>query len=525
MDAIFYLYKRTFINRLKRALHKPVTYIYGAFILLYAIWLPIGFEKIATQWKMDSAEGLVAVFTVFAFWVIPANLIAYAKRKGLVFRKSDIHFLFPSPISPKKALLYAHLRTLFTNLLLTLAVTVFCGYIFKVELWRLVLYFFFASIVENLLEGGIMLLLYGNERIGEKARGLVVKAAYGLILIFVIMGVCAYVAYGLSLQSVLGFLNSDMIQLVPVVGWYIAVIHLLFVGPTVVNVVCSAAYAVLLIAILWAALHMRCTGEFYEDAIKFAEDYEEVLTSRRQGRTDVKFGKKKKFGKANVQYKGGYAKALFYRQMLEYKKNKYFIFDINTVAAVIAGVVIAYLYIDKGGFGQYALLVIPGVMAYLIFVFTAYAGKWGKEIESPYTFMLPDTPFRKLWYATLIQHIQAAVNGLLFVLPGAVVMKLSPLTTVLCIVFYVALNACKLYILAVSQALVGNVLGKTGRQLFQLLLEGLAIGFAAIGAVVGLVMGSMDLAYALMIVLLVAETIGFMSVACLCFYRMDSVEA
>lgn len=525
MDAIFYLYKRNFVNRLKRALHKPITYIYAAIILFYAVWMPVGFAQIAKEWKMDSAQGLAAVFTVFAFWVIPANLISYAKRKGLVYRKSDIHFLFPSPVSPKKVLLYAHLRTLFTNLLTTSLITVFCGYIFRVEWWRLAVYFLFANLVENLLEGGIMLLLYGNERMGEKARGLVVKAAYGLILIFVVMGVCVYVAEGLSLKSVLGFLNGDMIQVVPVVGWYIAVIHLLFVGPTLVNVVCSAAYVVLLIAVLWLALHMRCTGAYYEDAIKFAESYEEVLASRRQGRTDVKLGKKKKFGKASVQYKGGYAKALFYRQLLEYRKNKYFIFDMNTVAAIIAGGFIAYLYVDKGGFGQFGPFVIPGVMAYLIFIFTAYTGKWGKEIESPYTFMIPDTPFRKLWYATLMQHIQAAVNGLLFVLPGAVVMKLSPLTTALCIVFYVALNACKLYILAVSQALVGNVLGKTGRQLFQLLLEGLAIGVAAIGAVIGMVLGSMDVAYALMIVLLVAETIGFMAVASLCFYRMDSVEA
>lgn len=35
MSMIFYLYRKTFKNRVKRALKKPVTYIYAAFVILY----------------------------------------------------------------------------------------------------------------------------------------------------------------------------------------------------------------------------------------------------------------------------------------------------------------------------------------------------------------------------------------------------------------------------------------------------------------------------------------------------------
>ena len=35
MNMIFYLYRKTFKNRVKRALKKPVTYIYAAFVFLY----------------------------------------------------------------------------------------------------------------------------------------------------------------------------------------------------------------------------------------------------------------------------------------------------------------------------------------------------------------------------------------------------------------------------------------------------------------------------------------------------------
>lgn len=522
MKAILFLYRRNFINRFKKALHKPVTYIYLAFILLYVFMIPYSFNIMFSQMNLNSPSGMTAVFTVFAFWVIPANLVAYAKRKGLLYRKSDVHFLFPSPVSPKKVLLYAHLRTLLTTLIFNIVLTVAGAYIFRVEWWRMVLYFLFSTVVENLLEGSIMLLLYGTEKLKDNGRAMVVKMAYGLAGIYAVMALYTYIVHGLSFESVLGFLHSDMVQMVPVIGWYIAVLHLLFMGPTAVNVICSILYAAMLAAALWAALHMRCTGEYYEDAMKFAEDYEEILASRRQGRTDVKFGKKKKFGKAQVTYQGGGAKAIFYRQLLEYKKNRFFIFDINTVISLVSGVGIAYLYWSKGGFGVMKDFIIPGAMAYMIFIFSAYAGKWGKELRTPYTFLIPDTSFSKLWYATLIQNIQSLINGCLFTLPGAVVMGLSPLTTALCILFYVALSACKLYILAVAQALVGNVLGRTGKQLFQLFLQGIAIMIAAVGAVAGLLFGSLDLAYVLMIVLLMAETAGFMAIATLNFYRMET---
>ena len=524
MKAILFLYRRNFANRFKKALHKPVTYIYLAFILLYAFMIPYSFNIMFSEWNLNSPAGMTAVFTVFAFWVIPANLIAYAKRKGLLYRKSDVHFLFPSPVGPKKVLLYAHLRTLLTTLVFNIVLTLGGAYIFQVDWWRMVLYFLFSTVVENLLEGAIMLLLYGSERLGEKGRALVVKVSYALVAVLVAMGLYTYIVHGLSFESVLGFLHSDMVQLVPVIGWYIAVLHLLFMGPTAVNVVCSILYLVMLAAAVWAALHMRCAGGYYEDAMKFADDYEEVLASRRQGRTDVKFGKKKKFGKAVVTYQGAGANAVFYRQLLEYKKSRFFIFDINTVVSLLAGIGIAYLYLAEGGFGVMNDFIIPAAMAYFILIFTAYSGKWGKELTTPYTFLIPDTSFRKLWYATLIQHIQALINGCLFVLPGAVVMKMSPLTAALCILFYVAMSACKLYILAVAEALVGNVLGRTGKQLFQLFLQGIAIMIAAVGAVAGMLFGSMDLAYFLMIALLLAETAGFMAVATLNFHRMETAE-
>lgn len=465
MGAINYLYRRTLINRIRLALRKPVTYFYIAFILLYAFMIPYSF----------------------------------------------------------RILLYAHLRTLVMQMSMNLFVALMGALLFHVVWWKMVIYFVFSILIENVLECGIMMLLYGTEKLGEKGRKNVVTAAYALLGMVAFLGILAYIKGGLSMDTVLAFLHSDSLQLVPVIGWYIAVIHLLFTGPTVFNLFGTAAYAIFLIVICAAAFRMRCTGGYYEDAIKFAEDYEEILETRKQGRTDKKFGKKQKFGKAKVAYQGTGAKALFYRQLLEYKKNKYFIFDVNTVVCLVAGIAIAYLYHTEGGFGGATPFVIPGVSAYIIFCFSALTGKWGKELTTPYTYLIPDSPIKKLWYATAMQHIQAVVCGILITIPGAVMMKQSLLTSVLCVVFYVILNANKLYALTLAEAIVGNVLGRTAKSLLQLFMQGIVILFAFGGALAGMLLESVDLAYVLMIAFLTVGTAIFMLAATLNFYKLETI--
>lgn len=527
MGGIRYLYLHTLKNNVRIALRKPVTYVYLAIALMYVVMIPTSFRIMVEEFGVDSPDSMAAVLTLAAFLMVPGNLIAYAKRKGLIYRNSDVHFLFPAPVSPKKILLFAHLKGLFAHACITLFVALCGGFLFHVAAWRLVVYFVFALVVQNFLEGCIMIILYGTERLGEKGRGLVVKAMYGLLLVVAAIGFNSYLQDGLSLESVLGFLNGDAVQLVPIIGWYISVIQLLFMGATTVNVIGTVLYFVFLAVVFTAALRMKCTGSYYEDAIRFAEDYEEVLESRRQGSMEKKLGKKQKFRHTRAFWKGNGASALFYKQLSEYRKSKYFIFDFNSAVAAIAGAFMAYIYVREGsgglgGLEAYKSFLVPLVSAYLIFIFTNVGGKWAKELQSPYTYLIPDSVWSKMWNATAMQHIQNLMNGCLITIPVAVAMKLGMAETVLCIVFYVVLSANKLYALAVAEVAVGGTLGRVGKQLFQLFVQGIVIMAALAGAVVGNVLGGTVLAYVLMDTFLIVATFVFMVLATLNFYRMEA---
>lgn len=522
MGTIWYLYKKSFKNRVKKALRKPITYFGLVFFLIYAIAVPFSFNILLEEFDFKSVDKLVAIFTIFVFWIIPVNFISYARRKGLLFRNSDVHFLFPTPLTPKKILLYAHLKNLLVYVVVTILVMLAAIFMFHTPLWQAILYFFVAMIMENILESSVMILLYGSEKIGEKGRKAVEAVSYILIAVFVVIAFVKYLEQGFSMEMVLDYLLCDEIQMVPVVGWYISAVHLIFMGPSLLNIVCTVLYTLFTAGMFLLAYKMECSGEYFEDAMKFAEDYQEVLKRKQDGQM-ARMGKKEKFGKATVSYKGGGAKALFYKQLLEYKKSRFFFFDAHTLIMLAVGVLLGYIWgqdmmVEKKEF------ILPVAMAYVVFCTSAVPGKWAAEMKSPYTFLIPDTPMRKLWYATVWEHIKAAICGVVIALPFGFLFQLPPLQIVLAVFLYVCLQACKLYNLVLAEVLVGDVLGKTGKQLVVLLLQGAVIGIAAAAALLGVWAGTMEMGYFLMIGVLLLLTFALMTAANMSFDKMEIVE-
>lgn len=521
MGMIWYLYKTNLKNRAKKAFKKPITYFYLFLILFYIFVMPFSINIMLEEFGWKSVDKLVAIFAIVAFWLIPGNLISYAKRKGLVFKKADVHFLFTAPVSPKKILLYAHIKNLFVYIIATIIVML-CGiFFFGATVWQTLLYFVVAMILENILESSVMILCYGSEKMGEKEKTITQAIGYGLMAVFVVIAFAAYLREGLSVEMVLNYLHSDAVQMVPVVGWYLATIHLIFMGPTTVNVVCSVLYLVSVVVFLILAVKMPCSGSYYEDAMQFADDYEELLQKKRDGQ-DARLGKKEKFGKAKVEYKGGGAKALFYKQLLEYKKSKFFFFDRMTVIMLLLGAFIGYIWGQD--MQEIREFILPVAMGYIVFCMSAVAGKWANEIKSPYTFLIPDTPMRKLWYATLMEHIKSAVCGALFALPVGIILKLPWYQVALSIIFFTCLQACKIYNTVLAEVMVGNVMGKTGKQLFVMLLQGIVMGIVAAAAVMGTIAFTIEIGYLLMIGALVILAVALMTAANACFDNMEIVE-
>jgi len=91
--AFFYLYRKILKNRVKKALRKPVTYIYLAFVIWYFGFLFTtfgeGFDSMFDSFGIDKASALTVVLTVLTFFFVPSNLISYSKRKSHRRKEND----------------------------------------------------------------------------------------------------------------------------------------------------------------------------------------------------------------------------------------------------------------------------------------------------------------------------------------------------------------------------------------------------------------------------------------------------
>lgn len=162
MSSLVYLLERTFVNKLKKALKRPVTYIAVLGIGLYIALILWSFGMMAEDFGLKSAGGFATVLSILIFWVMPADIISYSKRKGLVFLPSEVHFVFAGPENPKYVLLKASIRNYLVMFAFGLFFTVFGILFIDVAPWRMLLFFLFFGVLENILEGSMIIICYGN---------------------------------------------------------------------------------------------------------------------------------------------------------------------------------------------------------------------------------------------------------------------------------------------------------------------------------------------------------------------------
>lgn len=524
MKALIYLTKRSFINNLKRAVTKPSTLIALIFGIAYGVFIIFSLGIMAIGVHIDSAKGLLAILTVWSIYEIFGNFLAYSSRKGIIFKQGHAHFVFTAPIDPKLVLI----SSAWMNYLLSITVWILMGIgsltVFRIPLLSAVTILLVGCVLELAFEVAVMIFLYTNDRVPEK----MMKGIRMGIKIFLIACVLAVVLYfrrnGLTLESAGALIDMPGLQMIPVFGWQIAVYRLILLGPTTLNVICSILYIAMVAGSVAAAIRMKCDGGYYEEAAKFADDYADL--KKRQKNGEMVFGmsgRKRSFRRVREKISGKGAQAIFYRQLLEYKKEKFFIFDKITLISIILALVFSSSLgnaVADSGERQMFLL---GVVAYVSLVMSGYLGKWESELKSPYLFLVPDTPLRKMWYATLLEHVKAFVNGCIICIPIGIFWHVSAVNIVFCILIYVVIQADRLYTTVLAQCLLGDVFGKTGQNILRMFIQTALLGVGAVVAVIVGIFVNMDFIFPIVLIYSMMVTVAMGVLASLRFDTMEQL--
>ncbi len=530
MKALLYLSVRGFINRLKARARKPLSYVALVGIGLYVLMMYNSFNIIFSDMGIMGPEGYALLLSFFTVWTIPANLLTYARKRGLTFKHCDVHFVFSAPIDPKKILLYAQIKTLYMGLFLNLLMSVGGVIWFHVPAVKMALFFLVTFVVENILEAALMLIVFGNEFLGEKGTKVLQGGVWACVGAMLLLLLSQLLTKPLSFSLIGDMLSDPLLQLVPLIGWNIAFIRLLLIGPDTLNLICGALYLAAAVLLPLVAWRMKCTGEYFEDAMTFADEYEAAIRRKKSGSAEGD-ARKRKYKKAEVVYKGGGARAIYYRQLLEYKKNRFFLLNYNSFILLGIGLLAAgakafgadlFSFAEESS--ELAVFILPGVSAYMVFIFSSIAPKWSQELKNPYTFLLPDTPMRKLWYSTLLEHVKAALDGALLCVPLGAALGISPVQIVLCILIYACLQANRLYISMVCDGILKPLFGSFGLTLIRMMAQAAIMLLGVLAAVIGTGAAGVEIGFAAMILVAVLFAGLLALFASILFGRMESLE-
>ena len=241
------------------------------------------FGTMIEEFHVDNAESMGVILSILIFFLLPSNFISYSRRKGLLFRKSDIHFMFPAPVNPKMIIVFKGILNLLLNFLLAVFIGAMGIIYFQAGVGRMILYVVLYLVFENVLEASTMILCYGNEKLPEGFFKGLTMVCYALMGVFVMVAFLMLMNRGFSFENVSEYLSLPVIQAVPIIGWNIAMIRLIFVGPTTLNLICTVLFILSTLLLFLLAFRSKCSGEYFEDAAKFADDYAELRANKQKG--------------------------------------------------------------------------------------------------------------------------------------------------------------------------------------------------------------------------------------------------
>lgn len=106
------------------------------------------------------------------------------------------------------------------------------------------------------------------------------------------------------------------------------------------------------------------------------------------------------------------------------------------------------------------IMMVATITSIYVLFFLNAAGPWSKEMMKPYLYMVPQSPFKKLFFASLTSLLTPIADGLVaFPLIGALV-RANPLTVVICFLMFISFGFLFTAFNILSERLFGQMANK-----------------------------------------------------------------
>lgn len=422
MTALFYIILKSIKNSLKEMLRKP-----GKLVLYLVVIASIVGMAVLSIFAEPEVGRQVPLFwftgVLFAF---VALFVVVSVGKGTssgdnIFEMNDVNFLFVSPLSPQKVLLYGILRLtkvsflagffiLFQSNTLAMFGVKFDGVLLTL------LGFMICIIVLS-----VMSLVIYNLTNGRPARKRGAKlVTLGLFLPLIVVLVKQFVETQNLLLTLETAIKSPFMTYIPLAGWTAAGVTQLLSGHVAAGLFFLGLN--LLAGIGLVVYIMLSRYDYYEDTLVATETAFAKKRAIAEGNLEAAGANSKKVKVGQTGISGGGAAALFGKHVREsFRQNRFGFITLYSAFIIIGSVVLVALTKNM----VMAMQILMWVQIFLI-----GTGRGLKETYTHYIYMIPESSFKKILWSNMELLCKTLIESILIFGLGGLLMQANALLIV-----------------------------------------------------------------------------------------------
>lgn len=456
--ALIYHLKISLKNTVKKLVKRPLKLILGILVIAYFMMIPFMLKDLIVSSRLDNNIGYIIIYSASMIYLTMPITLSYFRRTGINFKKPDINFMFATPISPKQNLFYGIFKQIYLQVLMVFVISISAIFIFRLPILKTVVFTVVNFIISSALDYSLSMIMYGSEKISEKNKERIKYAVYLIIVFVTILIAFTLFNKGLSISAIYSMIESPLILFIPIFGYKIGFVSMIFDSLTLFNVLSSILYILSAGLLLYFNIKMKIKGEYYEDAMVFADKQAKLVKNQGKQTFLEAFGVKKKVVAYEGQLKGSGAKTIFYKQIIERRRSNRFFFTLTDFVLLVIAIIFGFLIRNDETAALAFFAAVNGVTIYIA-TFFSQTNKWLEEFNTYYLYLIPDTNFSKLYYSTMMEHLNSLIKILAITIPTGLFLSVGLKTIILAIISQLSLKVLLTYKLVLVEGYIGNKLG------------------------------------------------------------------
>ncbi|GHV27721.1 ABC transporter permease [Clostridia bacterium] len=429
MKTLLYLLRLRMTNMFKTFLKTPGKLILtGFFTVLFVVVLWFGSMQRQEMAEPRDSQELFVIVRMLYLAIFLLFALMGLKKGATFFQMADINLLFTAPISPFSILVYGLIMQLGTSLMVGFFIIFQYSWLHGVYATTvpqlLVIMLGYGLTVFQAQLAAMLLYIVGSK--SDRARRIVTVSLIGIGAILFIQPafilIRAAITGGEIIPSLIAATQTISLRFFPFAGWSAQFAQSMYENASIKSV--GWLLCIIAVSAATTLLMKYIQADYYEDVLSVTEQAKLTKDMAKEGKL-AKEGSNKI--KAVGSLNGTGAMTIFRKQRLEERRARKLLLDgIAWIEIITCVVFSAFMRFEGSWVGALSMV------AYMQLLLSTQS-RWVRELSRHYVYLIPETPFKKLFWCLSSSLVRQCVMSVIIWIPIALIQGLSPALTILLI--------------------------------------------------------------------------------------------